>query len=35
MQPALDSILVAAVVTFFYFSVVRFMLPFVARFPSS
>ncbi len=35
IQPALDSILIAAVSTFFYFSVIRFMLPFVARFPSS
>jgi hypothetical protein len=35
IQPALDSILMAAVITFFYFSVIRFMLPFVARFPSS
>jgi hypothetical protein len=34
IQPALDSILMAAVMTFFYFSVIRFMLPFVARFPS-
>jgi hypothetical protein len=35
IQPSLDSILIAAVVIFFYFSVIRFMLPFVARFPSS
>jgi hypothetical protein len=35
IQPSLDSILIAAVITFFYFSVIRFMLPFVARFPSS
>ncbi len=35
IQPALDSILIAGFITFFYFSVIRFMLPFVARFPSS
>jgi hypothetical protein len=35
IRPGLDSILIAAVITFFYFSVIRFMLPFVARFPSS
>jgi hypothetical protein len=35
IRPSLDSILIAAVITFFYFSVIRFMLPFVARFPSS
>lgn len=35
IQHALDSVLIAAVITFFYFSVIRFMLPFVARFPSS
>jgi hypothetical protein len=34
IRPGLDSILIAAVITFFYFSVIRFMLPFVARFPS-
>jgi hypothetical protein len=35
IRPALDPILIACVITFFYFSVIRFMLPFVARFPSS
>jgi hypothetical protein len=35
IQPPFDSVLIAAVITFFYFSVIRFMLPFVARFPSS
>jgi hypothetical protein len=35
IRPGLDSILITAVITFFYFSVIRFMLPFVARFPSS
>jgi hypothetical protein len=35
IQPPLESILIAAGVTFFYFSVIRFTLPFLARFPSS
>jgi hypothetical protein len=35
IRPGLDFILIAAVITFFYFSVIRFMLPFVALFPSS